>query len=303
MSNNTVCCHSVCVSYLNDEHFTCHWKQVIFLKNEPLEGSIDYNSFKKKKTYIYLQELKVPQQTLFESSVSNPSASAMSAVHSWLLCMVTWALLRQLKSPHCIPRLILLIIRPIVEARGKKTWMLLVAQTSHSEELSHPCPLPPWHTASPCSSYSCFLTTTHRGFQLLSSSRFSKATIQSSALRTDTWWWQNCRAWQSWEAHEQPLAPSTHMMLQVGKHRPASSEQRASWVTCNFSHSFPEIRLMTQKFAPLICKIAELPLMSVIHSHTEKAYKLKWQHPQMKEEMLGSERSPSDISRCKIWHC
>lgn len=144
MSNNMVCCHSVCVSYLNDEHFTSHWKQVIFLKNKALEGSIYFNSFQNEKKNICRSLVKVPRETLFESSVSNPSASAMSAVRSRLLCMVTWALLRQLKSPHCTPRLILLLVRPIFEARGKKTWMLLVAQTSHSEELSHPSPLLPW---------------------------------------------------------------------------------------------------------------------------------------------------------------
>lgn len=223
----------------------------------------------------------MPKETLLESSVSNPSASAMSAVHPGPQCVITWALLRCLKCPHCIPRLILLLTRPGVESREEKTWMLLVAQTSHSEELSHPRSLLPWPYCSTVLLLVWFPNHDPRGLQLLSSSRSLKSgntelcTENRHLMMTKLWWFflSYCaqiapsRGWESWEAQEQPRAPSTRTVLQVGKHHPASSELTAPWATCNFSHSFPVIKLLAQQFAPLICKIVELSLVTVTHAY------------------------------------
>ena len=75
-----------------------------------------------------------------------------------------------------------------------------------------------------------------------------------------------CRTWESWEAREQPLPPSTHTMPRVRKHHPASCELTVPQATCHFSHSFPKIKFLAQEFAPLICKI-ELSLVMVTRAH------------------------------------
>lgn len=136
ISKNMLFCCAVWVSYLNNEHLTRYWKQeVIFPKkmNPQKDQSVSSPLFKMKKIFGVVASkcqkklfLSQAYQICFSSVCSQPGPH-------W---MVNRALLRWLQCPHCIPRLILLLTRPVAEAR-KETWTLMVVQTSHSEELHH----------------------------------------------------------------------------------------------------------------------------------------------------------------------
>lgn len=136
------CCCAVCVSYLNDEHLTCYWKEeFIFPKNILFKGSICFNfPFQKEKIFA-VQTCKTPKETPSEPSASNPSISATLVALPGPHYMVTKALLRWLQSLHFIPNWSYCfqdfqVDNFHVEARMNDTWMLLVAQASLSK-LSH----------------------------------------------------------------------------------------------------------------------------------------------------------------------
>lgn len=63
-------------------------------------------------------------------------------------------------------------------------------------------------------------------------------------------------------------APSTYMMLQVGKYHPASRELMAPQTTCDFFHFYPESKRLAQYLAPLISTTVKFPLLIVIHTHS-----------------------------------
>lgn len=104
------------------------------------------------------------------------------------------------------------------------------------------------------------------------------------------------------------------------KHHPASCELTVPQAAYNCSHSFPEIKLLAQQFAPLICKIVELSLVTVTHTHprrqrtSEVASALiseitarKWKRHKNTNDNIHRwrklKRRPSDICRPELWHC